>query len=102
MDNRWAVIIGVVVVGGIAWWYGGHPGYETPEQRKARIEQLEQERGGHLVYRWVDANGVTQFTDTPPKDRKFTEVRIPDDVNVVSLSPPPAKKKTAGRKPPKP
>jgi hypothetical protein len=85
MDNRWAVIVAIAVVGGVAWWYGGHPGYETPEQQKARIAALEEDRGGHLVYRWVDDKGVTQFTDTPPKDREFTEVRIPEDQNVVSL-----------------
>jgi hypothetical protein len=98
MDNRWAVIIGAVVLGGIAWWYGGHPGYETPEQRLARVEKIEQERGGHLVYRWVDAHGVTQFTDTPPLDRKYTEVRIPDDVNVVSLGSPMPPAKGKGKK----
>jgi hypothetical protein len=98
MDNRWAVIIGAVVLGGVAWWYGGHPGYETREQQHARLEQLEQDRGGHLVYRWVDANGVTQFTDTPPRDRKFTEVRIPDDQNVVSLGTARPAKKGTGKK----
>ena len=92
MDNRWAWIVGIAVVGAIVWWYGGHPGYETQEQAVARVEALEQSRGGHLVYRWVDERGVTQFTDTPPKDRKFTEVRIPDDRNIVdmgSATPPP-------------
>jgi hypothetical protein len=98
MDNRWAVIIGAVVLGGVAWWAGGHPGYETPEQQRKRMAALEQERGGHLVYRWVDANGVTQFTDTPPKDRKFTEVRIPDDRNVVSLGTAKPAKKGTGTK----
>jgi hypothetical protein len=90
MDNRWAWIVGAVVIGGVMWWVGGHPGYETPEQKLQRVEALEQSRGGHLVYRWVDERGVTQFTDTPPKDRKFTEVRIPDDRNVVSLDSAPA------------
>jgi hypothetical protein len=85
MDNRWAVIIAVVAVGGIAWWYSGHPGYETLEQRQARIEALEESRGGHPVYRWVDDKGVTQFTDAPPPDRKYTEVRIREDQNVVTL-----------------
>ena len=100
MDNRWAVILGTVVIGGIVWWYAGHPGYETPEQQKARLAAIEESRGGHPVYRWVDDNGVTQLTDTPPKDRKFTEVRIREDQNVVSLDtgqPPPKKGKDRKR-----
>ena len=98
MDNRWAWIVGIAVIGGVVWWYGGHPGYETPEQQEKRLEALEQSRGGHLVYRWVDAQGVTQFTDTPPKDRKFTEVRIPDGQNVVSLGTAQPAKKGTGNK----
>ena len=83
MDNRWAANLAVAVVGGIAWWYGGHPGYETPEQQKARIEALEEERGGHLVYRWVDDRGVTQFTDTPPPRGDYETVRVEPDQNRV-------------------
>ena len=89
MDNRWAFIVAALVVGGIAWWYTGHPGYETPEQQKARMEALEESRGGPLVYRWVDDKGVTQFTDAPPPDRKYTEVRIPEDRNIVTMPQPP-------------
>lgn len=35
------------------------------------------------VYRWRDAAGVLQVTDTPPADRPFEEVRINPDTNVV-------------------
>ena len=35
------------------------------------------------VYRWRDAAGVLQLTDTPPTDRPFEEVRINPDTNVV-------------------
>jgi hypothetical protein len=85
MDSRWAVIIGAAVVGGIVWWYGGHPGYETAQQRQARIEAIDRKDAGPTLYRWKDERGVTQITDTPPAGRKYTVVSIRDDQNVVSL-----------------
>ncbi|MFA5685133.1 MAG: DUF4124 domain-containing protein [Lysobacteraceae bacterium] len=35
------------------------------------------------VYRWKDAQGHTQVSDTPPKDRPYETVRIDPDTNVV-------------------
>ena len=35
------------------------------------------------VYRWRDDAGVTQITDTPPKNRPYETVRIDPDTNIV-------------------
>ncbi|MBB5208666.1 DUF4124 domain-containing protein [Chiayiivirga flava] len=35
------------------------------------------------VYRWRDADGVLQLTDTPPTDRPYDTVRVDPDTNIV-------------------
>jgi len=45
MDNGRALLAGAVLVGAALWWYAGHPGYETGEQRRARIAQIEAAEG---------------------------------------------------------
>jgi hypothetical protein len=88
MDGRHAVILGVLVLGGVAWWQLGHPGYETPEQKHARVEKIEHDRtygGGPTLYKWRDARGVLQVTNEPPKGRKYEEVQIRQDQNVIPM-----------------
>jgi hypothetical protein len=89
MDNRWAAIWGVLALGAGLWWYTGHPGFDTPAQKRAKLAALEQRdqeaTQGHLLYRCRGADGVNMLTDRPPPGRKCTEVRIRDDQNVVSL-----------------
>ena len=43
-----------------AWWFAGHPGYETERERAARveIEQQAAEAAKAKLYRWRDRNGV--------------------------------------------
>jgi hypothetical protein len=88
MDNGRALLAGAVVVAAALWWFGGHPGYETPAQRQARIEAIDKQRGtpgGRTLYRCPGADGVNLLTDNPPPGRKCTPVHIRDDQNVVSL-----------------
>jgi hypothetical protein len=88
MDNGRAVLAGVVIVAAALWWFGGHPGYETPAQRQARIEEIDKRLGtpgGRTLYRCPGADGVNLLTDSPPPGRKCTPVHIRDDQNVVSL-----------------
>ena len=88
MDNGRALLAGVVLVGAALWWFGGHPGFETPAQRQARIAEIDKRAGtpgGRTLYRCPGADGVNLLTDTPPPGRKCTPVHIRDDQNVVSL-----------------
>jgi hypothetical protein len=71
-------LIALIAVAAAGWWGLGHPGYETREQRLARIEAQEQavEAAKPKLYRWRDRNGVLQLTDTPPKGRKYEAVDV--------------------------
>jgi hypothetical protein len=81
-----AVIAGLALGGGIAWWSIGHPGYETTEQKMARVEAA-QTAAEPKLYRWRDKHGVLQLTDQPPKGRKYELVKAQEDVNVIPMSP---------------
>jgi hypothetical protein len=82
-------LVALLVLAG-AWWLAGHPGYESSEQRAARAEVHAQaaEAAKPKLYRWRDANGVTQITDQPPKGRKYTVVDMDkhENVNVIPMS----------------
>lgn len=81
-------ILAGLLLGGLAWWWMGHPGYTTREQRLERME-AEAKAAEPRLYRWRDANGVLQVTDTPPPaGRKAERVELREDVNVVPMSPP--------------
>ena len=83
-------LVALLVVGALAWWTLGHPGYETQEQRAARVEVEMQaaEQAKPKLYRWRDANGVTQITDQPPQGRKYEVVDIEsrERVNEIPMS----------------
>ena len=83
-------LIAVIVVAALAWWTFGHPGYETWDQRAARMdaEQQQVEAAKPKLYRWHDAKGVLQLTDTPPKGRKYEVVDTGalENENVIPMS----------------
>jgi hypothetical protein len=88
MDTRHAVLAGALVLGAVAWWQLGHPGYETPAQQRARVAKIEHERdygSGPQLYKWRDARGVLQITDKPPVGRKYETVSIRQDQNVIPM-----------------
>lgn len=77
-----------LLLGALAWWWMGHPGYVSREQRLERLE-AEAKANEPRLYRWRDANGVLQVTSTPPpKGIKAERVELREDVNVVPMSPP--------------
>ena len=82
-----AVLAGLVVGGAVGWWWLGHPGYETSQQRQERAA-AQAEAAEPKVYRWRDAQGVLHITDQPPKGRKYEAVKLREDVNVIPLSEP--------------
>lgn len=72
----WALIVGLAFGIGLAWWLSR----DTPEEtarKQARAERAAAamaEDAKPVLYRWVDANGVVQLTDRPPKGRKYKKI----------------------------
>lgn len=71
----------------VAWWFAGHPGWQSREQRQQH-EQAAKDAATPRLYRWRDEHGVTQITQTPPKGRKYTIVNIREDQNVFETAEP--------------
>ena len=95
-------LIALIALAAAGWWGLGHPGYETREQRLARIEAQEQavEAAKPKLYRWRDRNGVLQLTDSPPKGRKYETVDVDATaarLNSVPMSEPAADEKAPGK-----
>ncbi|MGH8052095.1 MAG: DUF4124 domain-containing protein [Arenimonas sp.] len=80
----WLLAIAVVTA---AWWFAGHPGWQSHEQRQQH-EQAVKAAATPKLYRWRDDHGVTQITQTPPKGRKYTVVNIRDDQNIIESGAP--------------
>ena len=73
---------------GSAWWLAGHPGYLSSEQKHQRKQIAKNADATPKLYRWKDANGVTQITQTPPKSGKYTVISIRDDQNIMESAAP--------------
>ena len=76
-----AAVAALLLAAGVVWWMD-----RDADQRRQRIEQQHREsvaERGPTLYRWMDANGVLNITDKPPKGRHYTVMRR--DLNRVSL-----------------
>ncbi|UHQ19986.1 DUF4124 domain-containing protein [Lysobacter sp. KIS68-7] len=75
------VVLGLAAVAGLAWYAARGPADPAADRaRQARADQAAAEIAADaepVLYRWRDANGVTQITEEPPKGRKYE--RIPRD-----------------------
>jgi len=80
----WLLALAVLAA---AWWLAGHPGWQSDEQKRQQA-QIAKEAAAPRLYRWRDDHGVTQITQTPPKGRKYTEVNIRDDQNIIESGAP--------------
>ena len=73
MRLAWAIIAGLSLGMGVAWWLAR----EAPEKREAKQRRAENAAGALArdarpsLYRWRDDAGVLQITDKPPKGRSF-------------------------------
>ena len=63
-----------------AWVWLQHPELLPLEWRRENPHSRDY---SPQVYRWRDDAGVTQITDTPPKNRPYETVRIDPDTNIV-------------------
>lgn len=68
MRAAWAIVAGLVLGAGIAWWLSR----DAPREAKAKRERAEQaamagaQDARPVLYRWHDANGLLHVTDHPP------------------------------------
>ncbi|AKC87243.1 DUF4124 domain-containing protein [Pseudoxanthomonas suwonensis] len=77
MRAVWAVLAGLILGGGLAWWLGREQAPQrSPEarQRAAEAAAAEAEDALRPLYRWRDDAGHLQITDTPPKGRPYERV----------------------------
>lgn len=75
------LLVVAVVLGVAAWWWFTRemPRREQERARAAEVAMARAERANSL-YRWRDANGNLQVTDTPPVGRTYERIsRDPDD-----------------------
>ncbi len=86
MSRGIAWLLGITMVLAV-WWFAGHPGYETREQ-KFQQRQASEEATTPKLYRWKDDKGVTQITQAPPKGRKYRVVEIREDQNIIESGAP--------------
>lgn len=75
------LLVAVVLLGGAAAWVW----YRAPEHLPLewRRDNPNSRDYAPRVYRWKDAAGRTQLTDTPPGDRPYETLRVDPDTNVV-------------------
>lgn len=78
-------LLGVACVLALAGAAAAYVWYYEAEAlpREWRQENPRSREYAPPVYRWRDAAGVLQLTDTPPTDRPYETVRIDPDTNIV-------------------
>jgi len=80
----WLLVLSVLAA---SWWFAGHPGWQTHEQ-KIQNSRTHKDSTEPKLYRWRDEHGVTQITNSAPKGRKYTIVKIRSDQNVFETAEP--------------
>ena len=80
----WAVIAAVLLAAGVVWWMD-HEAHRSAQHAQRPHRASTGDRGPTL-YRWIDASGVVNITDRPPKGRSYSIVRIDPDRNIVPMS----------------
>lgn len=76
MRAAWAIVAGIALGGGLAWWLSRESPQATAlKQQRAERAAAEQVRDARpSLYRWRDASGVLQITDEPPEGRQFERI----------------------------
>ena len=71
MKLAWAVVAGLALGGGVAWWVSR----DTPEQAAAKRQRIERaaadraEAAQPMLYRWRDAAGTLHISSEPPRGK---------------------------------
>jgi len=75
------MLLVAIALGVAAWWWvtSEMPRRQIEREKSAQAATVAAEQANTL-YRWRDANGTLQVTDTPPSGRKYERIgREPDD-----------------------
>jgi hypothetical protein len=76
MRLAWAIVIGVIVGGGLAWWATRDTPAEAAHKQAramaARAAQAEEARPS--LYRWRDAQGRLHVAEQPPKTGRYERI----------------------------
>ena len=73
MRLAWAIVAGLLLGLGVAWWLGREPP-ASQENRQRRADQAAASMARDArpsLYRWRDAAGVLQVAEQPPEGRPF-------------------------------
>jgi hypothetical protein len=75
------LLVALALLAGIAAWLW----YRAPEHLPLELRRDNPHSRDYApkIYRWKDAAGRTQLTDSPPADRPYETIRIDPDTNVV-------------------
>lgn len=69
MRAAWAILAGLAVGGGLAWWLGREQAPQRSAEARQRAGQAaaaDAEDASLPLYRWRDDAGRLQITDSPP------------------------------------
>lgn len=76
MRAAWAILLGLGLGIGLAWWLsredGKPPAGQRPGAARAGTGQPADALPG--LYRWRDAGGNLQITEQPPQDRPYERI----------------------------
>lgn len=69
-----AVIIGLALGGGLAWWLTHEREHPAGHRRPDSPRSGAQVDTRPALYRWRDDAGVLQITEQPPKGRRYERI----------------------------
>ena len=71
MRLAWAIVGGIVLGGGLAWWVSrdAPAQAERKQARAAAARSAQAEDARPVLYRWRDDAGVVHVTSQPPQGR---------------------------------
>lgn len=72
MRLAWAILGGLTLGGGAAWWLARQDApAPAPDARAAREGRIQVEDRQPGLYRWRDEDGILHITETPPRGRPY-------------------------------
>jgi len=76
MRLAWAVVLGALAAGAVAWWLARDPSPTVGQAAEAAAARTADAPAGQVLYRWRDDAGVVQVTDIPPRGRDYAIVDV--------------------------